>query len=306
MADSSGNIRRALERLGLSGNPSLDEIRAAYHRRAMETHPDRGGDQEEFLKVKHAYEYLTKNYASGEEAYVEQEARPEDKEVVPYRPQKRRFLPAPEERKMLPAPEERKMLPAPEERKALPPPEEGKNLPVPYTGGPPALQQKPKAILGTRKSIKVRLPHLGRHNDIVWSLVLIIIGMTIAALIGSMWIFFAFVCLAGYIIVPDEDEIIGGELRKIKEKYIKRIENATSDQQRQAIEKDLEETLKNQRTVERIKTGMGLKYTSATAKHLIKFGFFALFSLGFITSSIPLAKPVGIFLAFAGYYMEGT
>ena len=301
MADSSDNlIRRALKRLGLGDNPSTDEIKAAFRKLSKETHPDMGGNPEDFMRVKHAYDFLMKNYTQrGESAKA--------KDVVPYDGGSVSEF----------------MRRGKSGSGKEPPGETGKDI-VPYEGGGgvvvkkektqppsqpaalPAPEQKPRAIIGTKQKTRIRLPHIGRHSDIVWTLVLIIVGMTVAALLGSMWIFFAFVCLAGYIIVPDEDEIIGGEMMKIKSKYIKRIENATSEQQRQAIEKDLEETLKNQRTVENIKAGMGMKYTSATAKYLLRLGFFVLFSLGFITSAIPLAKPVGIFLAFVGYYMEGA
>lgn len=38
---------------------SIDEVKKAYHIKAMETHPDITGDEKEFLKVKKAYETLT-------------------------------------------------------------------------------------------------------------------------------------------------------------------------------------------------------------------------------------------------------
>ena len=42
--------------LGVSRSGSEDEIRAAYKRRALETHPDKGGDPETFRSVRKAYE----------------------------------------------------------------------------------------------------------------------------------------------------------------------------------------------------------------------------------------------------------
>ena len=42
--------------LGLTATASLDEIKAAYRKRALETHPDRGGDAEDFRRVHGAYE----------------------------------------------------------------------------------------------------------------------------------------------------------------------------------------------------------------------------------------------------------
>lgn len=49
----------AISALGLHGAESLGEIRRAWKRKALETHPDQmGGDTEAFLRVKEAYEYL--------------------------------------------------------------------------------------------------------------------------------------------------------------------------------------------------------------------------------------------------------
>lgn len=48
----------ALRILGLSEGATADSIRSAYRKRALETHPDRGGTAAEFLKVQAAYEVL--------------------------------------------------------------------------------------------------------------------------------------------------------------------------------------------------------------------------------------------------------
>lgn len=45
--------------LGVSENASADEVKKAYKQRALETHPDQGGNQEEFLKVQEAWEVLS-------------------------------------------------------------------------------------------------------------------------------------------------------------------------------------------------------------------------------------------------------
>lgn len=46
--------------LGVTPTATPDEIRAAFRRLAMKHHPDRGGDPEEFQKIKAAYERLSK------------------------------------------------------------------------------------------------------------------------------------------------------------------------------------------------------------------------------------------------------
>jgi hypothetical protein len=44
------------QRLQVHPNASPDEIKRAYRQRALETHPDRGGDAEAFREVQRAYE----------------------------------------------------------------------------------------------------------------------------------------------------------------------------------------------------------------------------------------------------------
>lgn len=51
--------------LGVERDASLDEVKRAYRARALETHPDRGGDPERFREVQHAYEQLVSR-ATGE------------------------------------------------------------------------------------------------------------------------------------------------------------------------------------------------------------------------------------------------
>lgn len=42
--------------LGVTASASIDEIADAYRRKALETHPDKGGDPEEFKRVQAAFE----------------------------------------------------------------------------------------------------------------------------------------------------------------------------------------------------------------------------------------------------------
>ncbi len=42
--------------LGLLPGASLTEVKQAFRKRALETHPDQGGDAERFLELQHAYE----------------------------------------------------------------------------------------------------------------------------------------------------------------------------------------------------------------------------------------------------------
>ena len=47
------------EVLGIKNGATQDEIKAAYRKKAKETHPDHGGSAEAFQQVRIAYEYLT-------------------------------------------------------------------------------------------------------------------------------------------------------------------------------------------------------------------------------------------------------
>lgn len=51
---------QSLQTLGLSPGASVEEIKQAYRKMAMKHHPDRGGNEEEFKKIKEAYETLEK------------------------------------------------------------------------------------------------------------------------------------------------------------------------------------------------------------------------------------------------------
>lgn len=45
--------------LGVSKGCTFDDLKKAFRRKAMEHHPDNGGDADDFIKVKNAYLALT-------------------------------------------------------------------------------------------------------------------------------------------------------------------------------------------------------------------------------------------------------
>jgi curved DNA-binding protein len=49
--------------LGLESNATADEVKQAYRKLAMKHHPDRGGNEAEFKKIKEAYEAITSGKA---------------------------------------------------------------------------------------------------------------------------------------------------------------------------------------------------------------------------------------------------
>ena len=55
---SNGRARSAWDVLELKKGASLPEVRRAYRLRALQTHPDRGGDAKAFAEVRRAYERL--------------------------------------------------------------------------------------------------------------------------------------------------------------------------------------------------------------------------------------------------------
>ena len=62
---------QALEILGFppSAAPSLDELKRAQKRKALELHPDRGGDPSKLVNVNRAFDFLTDPKASGSYDY---------------------------------------------------------------------------------------------------------------------------------------------------------------------------------------------------------------------------------------------
>ena len=55
--------------LGIQPGASKDEAKKAFKRRAMETHPDRGGNEEEFKKVNEAYEQIKNPQPRGPQGF---------------------------------------------------------------------------------------------------------------------------------------------------------------------------------------------------------------------------------------------
>jgi len=51
-------VRRAQIMLGVEPDADADTIRKAFKKRSLETHPDKGGSQHEFINVKRAKEIL--------------------------------------------------------------------------------------------------------------------------------------------------------------------------------------------------------------------------------------------------------
>src|SRR5258708_4323043 len=48
--------------LGLLPPYELEDIKAAYHAKALVAHPDRGGDQDDFIRLKDAYDHAVEYF----------------------------------------------------------------------------------------------------------------------------------------------------------------------------------------------------------------------------------------------------
>eukprot|EP00439_Symbiodinium_sp_Y106_P014775 s1565_g2.t1 len=73
--------------LQIKPNSSEEDVKAAYKRRALETHPDKGGDVAEFRAVRLAYEQLTKDSASSGAAPASESGGPQQQKsggVAPF------------------------------------------------------------------------------------------------------------------------------------------------------------------------------------------------------------------------------
>ncbi|WP_246391723.1 J domain-containing protein [Halosimplex pelagicum] len=54
-AETRDPATAAFDELGVPATAGLDEVKAAYRRKVKEVHPDQGGDEDEFKRVREAY-----------------------------------------------------------------------------------------------------------------------------------------------------------------------------------------------------------------------------------------------------------
>jgi len=75
--EGTDNVSPA-EVLGVAKGASAEEIRTSYRRRALELHPDKGGDVQAFLRLQWAYKALTQQPTLSEELFLPLPAPPLD------------------------------------------------------------------------------------------------------------------------------------------------------------------------------------------------------------------------------------
>ena len=62
--ESTDPTMRAFEELGLDYGATPAEVKSAYRQRVKEVHPDHGGDEDEFKRVREAYTMAKQHVAS--------------------------------------------------------------------------------------------------------------------------------------------------------------------------------------------------------------------------------------------------
>ncbi len=55
-SDADAGVATAFAALGLPASADVSEVRRAYRRRVKEVHPDQGGDEDEFRRIREAYD----------------------------------------------------------------------------------------------------------------------------------------------------------------------------------------------------------------------------------------------------------
>jgi len=68
MSEHEPDLHAAREVLGVPTGADLVELRSAFRRRSMETHPDRDGSAQDFAEVRSAYALLLEHAAALEQA----------------------------------------------------------------------------------------------------------------------------------------------------------------------------------------------------------------------------------------------
>lgn len=147
------------------------------------------------------------------------------------------------------------------------------------------------------KEVKGELkPKRPKWQLAIGPVVLAIIGLLLASLSGNMFFFFGFVFLGFYFLIP-ADEVNDLMHHLYKESNLRK---------RRKYQEELHTLLENRLLFRKLKwRAYRAGFAHLGMKEFSKFLAIAFFAMGFVTSAIPLAKPVGILLAFVGYFLIG-
>ena len=168
---------------------------------------------------------------------------------------------------------------------------------------------------------RVKLPKIGKPvpiSNFIGLLIALLVGIIISAILGSMFLFFGFLCLAVHFLLPsaaDTETFRYAMILAKKDAYrkIKEIRNDSrlSDEEKERRIANLVKQVKDATAAEAIvaKTP-ALKWAIspvAILKHLLKALGIALFIWGLASLTLPFAKLIALVAAFIGYfYIGGT
>ena len=122
-----------------------------------------------------------------------------------------------------------------------------------------------------------------------------IIGIMLAALSRNPWFFFGFVFLGFHFAIP-ADEVSS---------LLDSLHKETDIQRRRELQQELKDLLETNLLLSKLKHGHSQGLAWLSIKETFKLLSILCFALGFVVIELPLAKPVGIILAFAGYFLMG-
>lgn len=130
------------------------------------------------------------------------------------------------------------------------------------------------------------------------------IGLGISALLGNMWFVLAFLLWSIYSIIPGPMDIkaVQNRLEMLKRNFDKRLKKAATDTERKNLMKRMEVEM----GIWKILGELNMRNVvggGTIGKEAARVFGCIFFVLGFVTSAIPSAKPLGLIVAFVTYFM---
>ncbi len=151
-------------------------------------------------------------------------------------------------------------------------------------------------------------------EQLIKNLIFVVIGMMISAMLGSVWFLIAFLFLAGYFAIPKKKSPVDKVIEDVKKEFQPNIEKDTkllNETKNESEREKIQSQLNNyyhlmgkeiEARVGSIWKGVVFGGGLTLAKISMKFFAFMLFTFAFITSNLPLAKPIGLLVAFIFYF----
>jgi hypothetical protein len=134
-----------------------------------------------------------------------------------------------------------------------------------------------------------------------------VLGMMLAAVGGNAFIFFGALLIGLSNLLPNPTDLdsVMRHLENVKDFYNKKTETAISEEEKKMFQMELANEIALTRTkLDAIVTTKGFDSLGGIVlvKELFHVFGFAIISAGFLLSSVPFAKPIGIIIALMGYF----